>query len=405
MIPVDEALLDDADGLGRADTGQCLLTLAGAGAHVRRASWAVAEAGLGTAARGDRPRIIAVAVAPHCGPVTASLDALTASGASVPIVEVSGDILPGWIGPLDLLVLAGPRGEERALLALVRQAYRRGCGVAVVAPEGSSLDAAAEQARGLRLHTPAAPVGAPERVAARDAFWPLLGGLLALARSYGVGSYGPGESFDALADRLDAVGLRCRPSAETYLNPAKSLALDLSGAVPVIWGTGPIMGVAAARFAAALTSVAGLPALHGTLPDAAVDSGNLFDGSLGRASGDSDDFFRDRVEEPEPMRLRPVVLVDDSEPGIRRQVDLVRRVAVDLALPFNEITAEGPDPLARFGEVVALGDFAAVYLALTTGHDTGSVGSFDDFDRWHRTDGPDAFRAPDPNPGGGDGVG
>ncbi|HSA48843.1 MAG TPA: SIS domain-containing protein, partial [Yinghuangia sp.] len=240
-------------------------------------------------------------------------------------------------------------------------------------------------------HTSAPAAGAPDRVVARDAFWPLLGGLLALAGSYGVGAYGPGDSFDALADRLDAVGIRCRPAAETYLNPAKALALDLSGAVPIIWGTGPVMGVAAARFAAALTSVAGLPALHGTLPDAAVDSGNLFDGALGRASGDSDDFFRDRVEDTEPMRLHPVLLVDDDAPGARRQVDLVRRLALDLSLPFNEITAEGPDPLARFGEVVALGDFAAVYLAVTTGHDTGSVGTFDSFDALSASD-PDAGR-------------
>lgn len=380
MIPVDEALLDDAEGLGRADTGQSLLNLAGAGAQVRRAAWAVAESGLRHAGAGERPRAIAVAVAPNCGPVAAVLTALTGAVAAVPVVEVSGPILPGWLGSLDLLVLAGPKGDERALLALAEQAYRRGCGVAVVAPSGSALDAAAEQARGVRVHALATAVGGPERVAAREAFWPLLSGVLAIAQASGVGAFGPGEVFDALADRLDAVGLRCRPTAETYQNPAKSLALDLAGTIPVVWGTGPVAGVAAARFATALTSVAGLPALSGTLPDAALTSGSLFDGSLGGASGDSDDFFRDRIEEREPMRLRPVVLVDDDSPAVRRQVDLVRRVAVELALPFSEITAEGPDALAKFGDLVALGDFTAVYLALTTGHDTGSAGSFDAFD-------------------------
>ncbi|MCF2532703.1 SIS domain-containing protein [Yinghuangia soli] len=386
MIPVDEALLDDAEGLGRADTGQTLLTLAGAGAQVRRASWAVAESGLRSAAPGDRPRTLAVAVPSGCGPVVAALNALTGASAAVPVVAIAGGtggaagtVLPGWVGPLDLLVLAGPKGDEPALLALAEQAYRRGCGVAAIAPAGSALDAAAEQSRGLRVHAFAPAVGAPEPGAARDAFWPLLTGLLAVAQACGVGSYGPGEAFDALADRLDAVGLRCRPTAETYLNPAKSLALDLAGSVPVVWGTGPIAGVAAARFAGVLTAVAGLPALSGALPDAALASGNLFDGSLGRASGDSDDFFRDRVEEPEPLRLRPVLLVDDDTAAVRRQVDRVRRVAVDLALPCNEITAEGPDALARFGDLVALGDFTAAYLGLTTGHDTGTAGCFDTF--------------------------
>ncbi|MDI2132615.1 SIS domain-containing protein [Yinghuangia seranimata] len=378
MIPVDEALLDDADGLGRADGGQALLSLAGAGAQVRRAAWAVAESGLRPVAPGDRPRVLAVAVPPQCGPVVSALAALTAASAAVPVVAVTGDILPGWVGPLDLLVLAGPEGTEPELLRLAEQAYRRGCGVAAVTRAGSPLDGAAEQSRGLRVHALAPTAGGPDTLAPNTAFWPLLAALLSIGQSCGVGGYGPGEALDGLADRLDAVGLRCRPAADAYSNPAKALALDLAGTVPVVWGTGPIAGVAAARFAAALGSVAGLPALSGTLPDAAVTSGNLFDGSLGGAATDSDDFFRDRVEDPEPMRLRPVLFVDDDAPAVRRQVDHVRRVAADLALPCNEVTAEGRDPLARLGDLVALADFTATYLGLTTGHDTGAGGCFAD---------------------------
>ncbi|GAA4964587.1 SIS domain-containing protein [Yinghuangia aomiensis] len=374
MIPVDEALLDDPDGLGRADTGQALLALAGAGAQVRRAALAAAESGIRSGV--DRPRVLAVAVPAACGPAGAAVTAIGGASAAVPVVEVRGGVLPGWAGPLDLLVLAGPRGDEPELLALAEQAYRRGCAVAAVAPAGSPVDGAAEQSRGLRVHALARAAGGPEKLAPRDTFWPLLTGLLSIAYAIGASPYAPGEAFDALADRLDAVGLRCRPAAGTYENPAKALTLDLAGTVPVVWGTGPVGGVAAARFADVLASVAGLPALSGTLPEAAAAAGNLFDGSLGRAVADTDDFFRDRVEEPEPLRLRPVLLVDDGADQALRRADAVRRVAVDLGLPYNEITAEGRDPLARLGDLVALGDFAAVYLGLTTGHETGASGSF-----------------------------
>ena len=47
------------------------------------------------------------------------------------------------------------------------------------------------------------------------------------------------------ADRLDEVAEACRPSSESFVNPAKVLATDLAEGVPVVLGDGPLNGVAA----------------------------------------------------------------------------------------------------------------------------------------------------------------
>ena len=42
---------------------------------------------------------------------------------------------------------------------------------------------------------------------------------------------------------------RCRPASETFVNPAKTLAVDLAGSLPVVWGATALTGVAAYRLA------------------------------------------------------------------------------------------------------------------------------------------------------------
>ena len=56
------------------------------------------------------------------------------------------------------------------------------------------------------------------------------------------------------ASRLDADAERCRPTAESFVNPAKSLALDLGGSIPIVWGSSALATVAARRFADTLSA-------------------------------------------------------------------------------------------------------------------------------------------------------
>ncbi|PYC77632.1 mannose-6-phosphate isomerase [Streptomyces tateyamensis] len=390
---LDDSLLDDPAALARADRDHALLALAGAGARVRTAL-RLAEPALAQLRPEGRPR--AVLVAGHGAALTAGQVLGALAGGSIlvhplaaadalpsdPISAGFGWQLPGWAGPLDLVVAVSSTGVEDGLIRLVEQAYARGCAIAVLAPEDRPLAEAAQQVRALPLpYVPAAieePTG-PEPEADLPAedpalFWAVLAPLLALADRIGVLRLGEGE-LPGLADLLDELAVGFRPDAAAYLNPAKGLAAQLADTVPLLWGEGEPAAVAAERFAAMLADRAGSPAVTGRLPQALSSHRGMFTGRLG-AGADPDDFFRDRVDEAEALTLQVLLLrhtpqqpdSDPTEPApAAHPVRRARRLAADHEVRLTEFAGTRPGQLAALAELVVLTDFAAVYLGLATG--------------------------------------
>ncbi|MGW2255389.1 SIS domain-containing protein [Kitasatospora sp. NPDC001660] len=410
---LDDTLLDDPAALQRADRDRALLALAGSGARVRTALRLADTAGLDRLRPDGRPR--AVLVAGHGSALTAGeiLAALAGTGCLVtplPAVDVTapradrggappvftsglGWQLPGWAGPLDLLVISSADGGEQGLIGLAEQAYARGCAIVVTAPEGSPLAEAALQVRALPLpYVPSAlpEDGLPAGLAAEPdlpaedpgALWSHLTPLLALAQKIGVTQL-PYDALPATADLLDATAVRCRPDAAAYTNPAKGLAARLAGTVPLLWAEGAVAGAVAVRFAAQLADRAGRPALAGLLPQVLTAHRGMFTGQLG-AGADPDDFFRDRVEEPDPLHLQVLLLrhtpgapggpvdedqgpaeVPEDDEGPRGfGVSRAHRLAAAHDVRLTEYASARPEPLHALADLVALTDFAAVYLGL-----------------------------------------
>ena len=125
-----------------------------------------------------------------------------------------------------------------------------------------------------RYAEPAQPslVGMP-----RAMLWGLSVPLVVAASRLGVLDM-PGEAYEAAAAELERVAHLCRPDSEAFVNPAKSLALDLAGTLPMIWGTSQLTGVAAGRFACQLNENANYPAIAGVLPEANHNQVVTFDG-------------------------------------------------------------------------------------------------------------------------------
>ncbi|MER7849924.1 SIS domain-containing protein [Kitasatospora sp. NPDC096077] len=412
---LDDTLLDDPAALQRADHDRALLSLAGAGARVRTALRQADAAGLDRLRPDGRPRT--VLVAGHGSALTAAevLAALAGSATLVtplPPTEAAapradragappvftaglGWQLPGWAGPLDLLVISSADGGERGLIGLAEQAYARGCAIVVTAPAGSPLAEAALQVRALPLPyvagvlpdegRPTAPAAEPD-LPAEDpaALWSHLTPLLALTQKLGLTQL-PYDALPGVADLLDAAAVRCRPDAAAYTNPAKGLAARLAGTVPLLWAEGPLAGAAAGRFAAQLADRAGRPALAGSLPQVLTAHRGMFTGQLG-AGADPDDFFRDRVEEPDPLHLQvlllrhlpgtavgtvavgeqdgPAEVTEDDERPRSFGASRAHRLAAAHDVRLTEYASTRPDPLHALADLVALTDFAAVYLGL-----------------------------------------
>ncbi|MFC7221408.1 SIS domain-containing protein [Streptomyces polyrhachis] len=369
---LDEPLLDAPDALSRADSRGLLLATAGAGARVRTAARAAAEAGLDTLRPDGRPRSLLLAgpgAATYCAADV--LGALLGGGCQATALEARGAdadptslrwTLPGWAGPLDLLITATGYGREPGLEALVEQAYRRGMSVVAVAPAGSPLTETVGATRGMSLpmtdRTAAEPGAEPETAAT---LWAVLTPILALADRLGLLA-APPQALEEAADRLDSVAERCGPAVETYTNPAKTLATELAGALPLLWSTGPLADAAARHLAATLTAQAGHPALAAPLPYALQAHGPLL---AGQQAEDPEDFFRDRVEESEPLLPR-LVLLHDSEQDGNSPAPAARALALTRGTPLSEIAVTGGTALQRTAELIALGDFTAVYLTLAS---------------------------------------
>ncbi|MBQ0829591.1 SIS domain-containing protein [Streptomyces tagetis] len=373
---LDESLLDTPEGLAEADRRGLLRGAAEAGARVRTAARHAAEAGVGDLKPDGRPRAVLIA-----GPGAAATHAAdllgTLAGAGSPVIRLApsgvapaaGALrweLPGWAGSVDLLLIASPEGTEPGLSLLAEQAYRRGCTVVAVAPARSPLSETVSGSHGMFLPMDTAPYDQEEPVAgsAPGVLWALLTPLLALLDRIGLLD-APPEAVDRVADRLDRIAERCGPAVATYGNPAKTLAAELADALPLIWTEGTSAGPAGRRFAAGLAELSGHPAVVAELPEALAAHGALLSGRLA-AGADPGDFFRDRVEDTPALHAR-VVLLRDRPAGGLTAAHAARDLALGHSTPISELEPEPGGELETLAELIAITDFAAVYLALASG--------------------------------------
>ncbi|MCI3240945.1 SIS domain-containing protein [Streptomyces spinosisporus] len=374
---LDESLLDAPEALAEADRRGLLRGAAEAGARVRMAARHAAEAGVGDLKPDGRPRAVLIA-----GPGAAAICAAdllgTLAGPGSPVIRLAptgvapaaGALrweLPGWAGSVDLLLITTPDGTEPGLSLLADAAYRRGCTVVAVAPARTPLSEAVEGAHSFFVPMATAPYENDDQELAASApgvLWALLTPLLALMDRTGLLS-APPEAVAKVADRLDHIAERCGPAIATYSNPAKTLAAELADALPVVWTEGVSAGPAGRRFAAALAELSGRPAVVAELPEALAAHSALLAGPLA-ASADPDDFFRDRVEEAPALHAR-VVLLRDRPIGGLTAAPAARDLALSHDTPISELEPEAGGELETLAELIAITDFAAVYLALASG--------------------------------------
>jgi glucose/mannose-6-phosphate isomerase len=400
--------LDTPDVIEASDPGDMLRQVASSAAAVRTALRSCQEADLSAFAPDARPRAIVVAGLGGSGLAGEMLDAVTGSSSPVQVVTVQAERLPGWVGAADAVIAASGSGDTPETLAVATEAARRGCRLVGVGPKGSALHRIAEQARAPFI--PLVTAGPPSSTLPRSMLWGLAIPLLVIAERLGVARIGP-EVFEQAASRLEEVSHQCRPASESFVNPGKSLALDLVGTLPVVWGTSGLSGVAARRFAAQLNDNAKYPAIAGLLPEAAHNQIAMFDGPFAPAARPSPPASPTRhaaAAEPLPPSddlsglpdlsswdldyeetdqgpaagftpLRLVLIVDpDQEQRVAAQQRAVSELATQRGIGLSELAMDGEHPLVRLAGVIQLTDYASVYLAIASGIDPGQTAAISD---------------------------
>ena len=338
MTWFDETRLEDAHALSGIDPR--LRHLAESGARVRRDSGEVARLLAESDERAEappRPRAVVAA-----GADSRLLRSVLEPSCPVPLVAWPGHGLPGWAGPLDLVVVLAPDGSDVASAGSAAEACRRGCEVVVAAPPDSLVAA----------HL----TGRSTTLLACSTLDQLACAVVTLDFLHGLG-LGPAAEPDPVAEALDDVARACSPHRDLTVNPAKLVAIALAEATPLLWGGSPIAARAARRVAEALRRGTGRAALAGEVDMlepvlTAARPRDLFEDPLAGDAGEA--------------ALRPaLVVLDDQSPEPLASAERARlgELAERHGVRVETISAQAESEVARYASLVLSGTYAAEYLA------------------------------------------
>ncbi|WP_280342037.1 tobH protein [Nocardia neocaledoniensis] len=393
--------LDDAASLEAADTGGALRSAASGGAQVRATAAAVAETSLVERLSELRPRsLVLVSGSGRATRAAGLLVAALGDRAGLPIVPVTS--LPPWVGPLDVVLVAGDDAGDPRLIDAVDRAIRRSAEVVIAAPNEGPLRAVAA-GRAIVLE-PRVPVLDHNRLLRFLAV-----GIAVLRGVDAQRSVPATPELTALADMLDAEALRDGPQNEVFRNPAKTLAARMHGVGVVLAGDSPAAVELAGHGAEVLLQSAGTVVAAADLADTVAAVGRLGEAAGGAAPGFDPLFHDEELDGPAPVdRVRVLALsVHPDQAAARRKLavfegaggglvdaDLVHAdvdvLQAQLAEPGTAPTSEGAAATSTAGgghgsEIEQLAvlavrlDMAAAYLRLTGARG----GTAPDPDRYH----------------------
>lgn len=337
--------LDDADALIAADREGALRSAALAGAQVRAVATAVDEAVLARLAD-LRPRSVVIVTGDGRSSRAASLlVAALGDRLGVPLVRSIGT--PPWIGPLDVVVVAGDDAGDPRLAESVDAAARRGAEVVVVAPEEGPLRAV----RGARV------MWLPPRIAVRDhnALMRYLAAFVAVLGAVAGGSWKTLlPNLSRLADLLDAEAVRNSPSNEVFHNPAKALASGMNSRRVVLSGSSPAAVEVARHGSEVLLRVAGVLVGAGELGDVIAASVRASTVESGGRAQTFDSFFHDeQLDGPPPaLPMRVVVVASDIDRAMTER-RLAGVAESELLLAESNEAVFGGRPESEFDITVA----------------------------------------------------
>lgn len=355
----DDGLLDDPGRLENADTAGLLRAAATAGAQVRSTATAIEEAGLARL-RGQRPRALVLLTRPGAAPAAAPL-LVALLGPSCPLPVVTTRSVPLWVGALDVVLANTADPGDRELAEGIDRAARRGAQVVLTAPPEGPVAAAAAGRSVLVVPRIEVPAGLelPRTLTA---------GLM-LLDTLGLLPTDP----ETLAGELDREAERDHLAHESFVNPAKSLALRLAERIPLLWGTNPVATAVAGHAAGALAAHAGVVA-HAAGFHEATTLPALWQEAIRTSAQSSvfDDPFEDPRAASTMWAVRPVLLgalcdsADQPEPSVVKE-----------AMPTADVVTADEELLARHGDpgapacsaaVLALRfDLASLYLGFGRG--------------------------------------
>ncbi|MEV6767005.1 tobH protein [Nocardia sp. NPDC051030] len=341
--------LDDVASLETADTGGTLRSAASGGAQVRATAAAISENTLNRLAD-LRPRsLVLVSGSGRAARAASLLIAVLGDRTSMPLVHATS--IPPWVGPLDVVLVAGDDSGDPRLAESVDSALRRGAEVIVAAPdEGPMRSAAAGRATML---PPRVPVLDHNRLLR---FLAVGMAVIAAVDPHRTGPLVP--NLNALADLLDAEALRDGPQNEAFHNPAKTLATRMQQRKRLVMsGDTPATTVLAEHASEVLLAAAGQITTAANLSETIAAHARLVEAAGVSAPGFDPLFHDEQLDGPAPVeQVRVLVLsADIDEVAARRRLAFfgAEGSMVDADLVNVDAESAGPAPMLPGGQTAA----------------------------------------------------
>ena len=264
----------------------------------------------------------------------------------VPIAVSRAYSLPAYANEKSLVFIVSYSGETEETLSSFLDAVEGKCMVFCVSSGGSLLDFAE------RLDVPylRVPSGFPPRAALPYLFVPLLKSLEKMKIAPSV-SEDLSEAITLLA-RISSENTPEKPEKDNF---AKTLASEINGAVPVVYGFGVFRGVAQ-RFKQQFNENSKMPSKWEYFSELNHNEVVGWERAGGLAEGFSVIFVRG---ENEPIE-------------IRNRIEITKSL-MPAGSKLFEVWSQGKSALARMLSAVCIGDFTSVYLAVLRGVDPTPV--------------------------------
>jgi glucose/mannose-6-phosphate isomerase len=279
-------------------------------------------------------------------------DVLATAGShdlSVPVTVLKQYRVPRFVGPGTLFFAMSYSGGTEETLEATAAALAAGAQVVAVCSGG--------ELAGLAGKAGAPVIGCPPGFMPRAALGHLATPLFVVCERLGLL---PGGVAAVEAARAQAARRRdaCRPEIEGPANPARELARRIGRTFPLVWGTGALGAVAAYRWKADVNENAKAPAFSNAFPE--LDHNEIC------AFGQHGDVTRQVVT---LVELRH----DHEHPQLGRRVEATRAIVDETVASVLEVRAVGEGRLAQLVDLMYMGDWVSVYMALDAGVDPGPI--------------------------------
>ncbi len=265
-------------------------------------------------------------------------------------IEVNKDYtLPAYVNEQSLVIIVSYSGDTEESLSAFLDAVKRKCMIYCITSGGRLL----ELAKKLRMPFLEIPADMPPRAASPYLFVPQLILLEKLALISGVS-----EDVKEGIQVLRKVSQENAPEKPISSNTAKSLASEINGTVPTIYGFGIYRGVAQ-RWKQQFNENTKIPAKWEVFPELNHNEIVGWEKADALARSFSIVFLRDKNESLE----------------IRKRIETTKTLMQSNIVSSKqfEIWSQGKSMLARMLSVILVGDFTSVYLSLLRGVDPTPV--------------------------------